>query len=299
MGDNDIYPATFPFRPHFVELLGHRVAYLDAGRGDTTLLMVHGNPVSGYVYGRLMQELVAGYRCVAPDLLGFGLSDKPPREADYSLEKHIAVVTAFVRALDLRNVVLVVHDWGGPIGLAAAVREPERYTHLVILNTLTEVPMRISPVYRLPFHILLRTPRLAAYLIKQRNLFQRLGIAIMDPEDRAVYERANHSAATRGGIAAFPRLIPYTKNHPSAPLVAQILRATAAWPIPALVLFSDHDSVFSAGQGARFAARLRHGRFRLVSGPKHFLQYEAPRVLAAEIKTFLRATAAQHGSAPP
>lgn len=283
-----IYPADFPFAARTVAVGDHRLAYLDSGRGERTLLLVHGNPVSGYIYARLMARLAPHYRCVAPDLLGFGLSEKPADVAAYTLPRHIDLLAGFVAALDLRDVVLVVHDWGGPIGWGAALREPERYSQLVILNTLTEVPMRIRPLYWLPFHLLLRLPRLYFYLVQERNLFQRLGIGIMAPEDQAVFLRVNRSPAARAGIAAFPRLIPYKESHSSAPLIGGILQQVERWPIPALVMFSDRDSVFTARQGERFAHRLCDGRYRLIAGPRHFLQYEAPGRIAAEIEFFLQ-----------
>lgn len=275
-------------KPKFTTVLGHQIAYLDSGQGGQTLLMVHGNPVSAHVYARLIARLHARYRCVAPDLLGFGRSDKPSRESAYSLPRHIEIMAEFVRALDLGNLALVVHDWGGPIGLGAALREKKRYTHLVILNTLTEAPMKIRPRYWLPFHALLRLKRLADYLVKDRNLFQKMGVASMEEADQDIYFRANHNAATRAGIAAFPRMIPYRREHRYYPLLRDILAEVEDWNIPALVLFSDRGSVFSAGQGERLANRMENARFRLVAGAHHFLQYERAPEVAAAIDNFLQ-----------
>jgi pimeloyl-ACP methyl ester carboxylesterase len=232
-----IYDADFPYQPRFLEINGHRLAYFDEGTGDRTILMVHGNPVSGYIYTPLMRQLESGYRCVVPDLLGFGMSEKPAGEEAYSLSRHIAIMAEFVRRLDLRDVVLVGHDWGGPIGFGAAVQEPQRYSHLVVLNTMTEAPMKIMPIYWLPFYVLLRMKRLYSYLVKDRGLFQRLGVAIMAPQDQAVYARANHSPGTRAGIAAFPYMIPYKAEHPNFPMLRDILARLESWDIPALVLF--------------------------------------------------------------
>lgn len=282
-----IYPPNYPYQPQFLEINGRRLAYLDEGQGEKTILMVHGNPVSGYVYDRLLRLLVGEYRCVVPDLMGFGLSDKPPSEADYSLPRHIEMIERLVEALDLQETVLVGHDWGGPVAFGAAVRQQSRYSGLVFLNTMTEAPMQIMPVYWLPFHILLRIKGSFAYLVKERNLFQKMGVAIMDPQDQAVYFRANHSPETRAGIAAFPRMIPYKQSHENFPILREILAALKGWDIPSLVIFSDKDSIFSAEQGERFAGQMRNGRFVLVPGAKHFLQYERPSVVAEEIQTFL------------
>lgn len=182
---------------------------------------------------------------------------------------------------------MVGHDWGGPIGFGAAVREPARYTHLVILNTLTEAPMRIRPVYWLPFHFFLRAGWLFDYLVRQHNLFQKLGVKVMDKGDQQVFLGANHSPETRAGIAAFPRMIPTRMAHPNYPLLRDILQALTTWDIPALVMFSDHDSVFTAVQGQQFAQRLKQGRFELIAGPKHFLQYQAPDPIGQAILAFL------------
>lgn len=282
-----IYPLDFPYRPEFIDIDGRRIAYFDEGEGSKTILMVHGNPAAGYVYVPLMRRLLPDYRCLVPDLMGFGMSTKPADEKAYSLIGHIAMMAAFVRRLQLTNLVIIGHDWGGPIGFGAAVQEPHRYTQLVILNTLTEAPMKIMPRYWLPFHVLLRTRRLFSYLVRERGLFQRLGLANMDPQDQAVYGRANHDWATRAGIAAFPYMIPNTPRHPNYPILKGILSQLASWDIPALVLFSDHDSVFPAGQGERFAQRLVQARFELIKGPRHFLQYDQPDRVAGLIRDFL------------
>lgn len=289
-GVNDpvsIYEPDFPFRPKFIKIGSHRLAYFDEGTGPKTILMVHGNPVSGYVYVPLMRRLLPDYRCVVPDLLGFGMSDKPADEEAYSLPGHIAMMAEFVERLDLRDLALLGHDWGGPIGFGAAVKEPQRYSHLLVLNTMTEAPMKILPHYWLPFHILLRTKRLFSYLVRDRGLFQRLGVAVMDPRDQAVYARANSDWATRAGIAAFPRMIPNSSRHPNYPILKDLLRQLESWPIPALVLFSNHDSVFTAGQGERFAKRMVNAQFKLIDGPKHFLQYEQPDRLGDLVRNFL------------
>lgn len=283
----NIYPDGFPYQPKYIEIDGNRLAYLDEGSGDQTILMVHGNPVSGYVYFPLMQHFVENYRCVVPDLLGFGMSAKPSHEADYSLSKHIDLMHKFILALDLKRVIIVGHDWGGPIGFGAAIREKARFTHLVILNTMTEAPMRIMPIYKLPYAFFMWARPLFSYLVKKRNLFQKLGVSVMAKEDQAVYFRANHSPETRAGIAAFPRMIPYKKTHPNYQILEGILLEMKKWEIPALVLFSDHDSVFSAEQGKQFAETLHNARYQLICGPKHFLQYQAPDAVAAEMALFL------------
>ena len=109
----------------------------------------------------------------------------------------------------------------------------------------------------------------------------------MSETDQNVYFRANHSPETRAGIAAFPRMIPYNENHPNFPFVKHILAEIVDWDIPALVLFSDQDSVFSMEQGRRFAQKMKQAQFKAIKGPKHFLQYQAAGRVASEMMAFL------------
>lgn len=272
----------------FVEASGHQIGYLDSGAGEQTLLLVHGNPVSSHVYVPLIDRLPDRYRCVAPDLLGFGVSDKPADETAYTLTRHISIITELVRTLDLRDITLVAHDWGGPIGLGAALGDKRRYTHLVLLNTLTDAPMSIPIRYRVPFHVLLRVDRLADYLVKERNLFQKIAVSDMDKSDQGVYFRANDSPATRAGIAAFPRMIPHNREHPNYSRLRTLLTELKSWDIPALVLFSDGDNIFSVEEGKQLTKRIQNARFELVAGAGHFLQYERPDNVASAIDDFLR-----------
>lgn len=276
-----------PRDPEYVEVAGHRIAYLDEGEGSQTLVMVHGNPVSSHVFDRLIDQLSASFRCVAPDLLGFGQSEKPGVESAYTLSLHIRIFQEFVRTLDLRDLVLVVHDWGGPIGLGAALSERHRYANLVILNTLTEAPMKIPSRYWVPFHVLLRMQWLADYLVKDLNLFQKIAVSDMAQSDQNVYLQANDSPAARAGIAAFPTMIPYNRKHPNYPLLQSILTDLETWDLPALVLFSDRDNIFSAEQGKELATRMQNATFQMIDGAGHYLQYEQPRTIARAIRTFL------------
>lgn len=271
-----------------VDVHGHQIGYLDSGNGEQTLLLVHGNPVSSHVFARLIDRFPAHYRCVAPDLLGFGRSDKPEAETDYTLPRHIRIIAEFVQTLDLRDIVLVSHDWGGPIGVGAALAEQSRYSNLVLLNTLTEAPVKIPLRYWLPFHAFLRMNRIGGYLMKERNLFQRIAVWDMDKSDQAVYFRANDSPATRAGIAAFPSMIPYNREHSNYSKLRDILSSLEAWDIPALVLFSDGDTIFSVEQGKELARRMDDAEFELVSDAGHFLQYDRPGAVASAIDDFLR-----------
>ena len=124
----------YPFAPNYVEQDGLRMHYLDEGSGAPVLLL-HGEPTWSYLYRKVIPELTPGARAVAPDYFGFGRSDKPLRVEDYSYDGHTGSVRRLVEELDLRNLTIVVQDWGGPIGLRLAVEQPGRVARLVIMNT--------------------------------------------------------------------------------------------------------------------------------------------------------------------
>ena len=124
----------YPFQPHYVEIGGMRVHYVDEGQGPP-VLMLHGEPTWSYLYRKMIPPIARRYRAVAPDYVGFGRSDKWTEVEKYAFDAHYRVVERFIEALDLRDITIVVQDWGGPLGLRFATQHPERMARLVILNT--------------------------------------------------------------------------------------------------------------------------------------------------------------------
>lgn len=293
----NLYPPGFAACHRSVTVGGHHIAYFDSAAGRSTggpartaatLLLIHGNLTSGYVYHRLLGHLPAGWRCIAPDLLGFGRSDKPPDESAYSIATHARIVGDLVHKLGLEDLVLVGHDWGGPIGLGAALADRACYRGLVVLNTLTAPVMELPLRYRLPVVAVARSARLRHLLIRRLGLFQRLGLRTsLDSESRRIYAAANGDAASRAAIAAFPTLIPTSPAHPSYGLMQELLSGLRGWRIPTLVLFSDRDALFPPAGGRALAESLPDAAFRLVPGARHFLQHEAADVVAREIERFV------------
>ena len=131
----DTFRAQWPFAARYVRVNGWRMHYVDEGSGDPILLL-HGNPTWGFLYRRVIPPLVdAGHRVIVPDMIGFGLSEKPAREQAHSLDGHIANLAGLVRQLDLRRVTVVCHDWGGPTGLGFAMSNLERVRALAVMST--------------------------------------------------------------------------------------------------------------------------------------------------------------------
>jgi haloalkane dehalogenase len=132
---DETFDGTWPFAPRFTDVAGFRQHYVDEGAGRPVLLL-HGQPTWGYIYRKFIPPLAATHRVIVPDHMGFGKSETTP-DREYTLRTHVGNLTAMIDALDLRDITLVMQDWGGPIGVGYAVRHPERIHSLVLMNTVT------------------------------------------------------------------------------------------------------------------------------------------------------------------
>jgi haloalkane dehalogenase len=276
----------FPFAPHYLELEGLRMHYLDEGQGEPILLL-HGEPTWSFLYRRMIPRLRARFRCVAPDYIGFGRSDKWTDVGAYSIARHLEFVEGFVAALDLRRITVVVQDWGGPLGLFYAIRHPERMARLVILNTglLSGDLETLTPGLQSWREYVSRTADLPVGLILKRSIAKRYELA---PEVVAAYDAPFPTPQSKAGARAFPALIPTTPDAPWAAEMRETKAALAKWEKPALVCFSDSDPVFPPQVGEALARLIPGARFALVPGAGHFLQEEKGPEIAEEILHFVR-----------
>jgi haloalkane dehalogenase len=231
----------YPFSPLSFQTPGRaRMSYLDEGpRADEAVLMLHGNPTWSFHYRDLVGELSPALRCVVPDHVGMGLSEKPAAY-DYGLASRIADIEALVGSLGLRRVHLVVHDWGGPIGLGFAGRHPEQVGRIVILNTAA------FPSARIPARIALcRTPWLGAFLVRGLNAFAEAATWMamasrrLTWDERRGYLHPYGSWASRIGIHRFIRDIPIEPDHPSRKALEEVCRG--------LTLLAGHEKLILWG----------------------------------------------------
>jgi tRNA(adenine34) deaminase len=200
----------YPWAPHWINdlpaLAGLRMHYLDEGPGEApiTWLCLHGNPGWSYLYRRMVPVfLQAGGRVVAPDLVGFGKSDKPKREASHTFEWHRQVLLEFIERLDLRNVVLVVQDWGGLLGLTLPIEDAERYRGLLVMNTtLGTGDAPLSPGFLAWREMCAKNPNFDV-----ARLFAR-GNPHMRPDECAAYNAPFPDAGHRAALRAFPAMVP-------------------------------------------------------------------------------------------
>ena len=278
------------FEEHYEVIDGIRLHYVDEGSGPP-ILLVHGQPTWSYLYRKMIRPLVAaGYRCIAPDLMGFGLSDKPTDESAYTLGRHVELVTGLVEKLQLAGVTIVGQDWGGPVGLHYAIDHQDNVRSLVILNTL----VKITPVPLL-FTFVFRNGGFSSFLVRRLDLFRKIifrrGWPFRRPLEAGVmeqYKMPHPTAASRAGIAAFPKMIPGNDRHPNAAYISQIDSVLRNWDVPVLVMFSDGDIAFKPTEGQRIAEMVPDGRFQVVRNAGHYLQEDAGEEIAQRMVTFLR-----------
>jgi haloalkane dehalogenase len=273
----------YPFEPRYVEQDGLRLHYLDEGAGDPVLLL-HGEPTWSYLYRKVIPELTASSRAIAPDYFGFGRSDKPLRLEHYSYDFHCGSIARLVEELDLHDLTVVVQDWGGPIGLRLAVERPDRVARLVIMNTGIGGGRPPSEEW-LRFRAFVR--RHGAELVPGR-LVRISCVQPLDDEVEEAYSAPWPVPESKAGVLAFPEQVPTEPEHPNtAPLLA-LRDALGRWEKPALVLFSDSDPIFSPRVAERLAEHIPGAlEPEIVAGAGHFLQEDKGEEIGARIARFI------------
>ena len=273
----------YEFEPRYLEQAGLRMHYLDEGAGPPVLLL-HGEPTWSYLYRRVIPELVPAARAIAPDFFGFGRSDKPLALEDYSYESHTASIRRLVEELDLRDLTVVVQDWGGPIGLRVAVEQPDRVARLVVLNTGIDAGRPPSEEW-LRFRAFVR--RHGRELVPGRLVHISCVQPLADEVEEA-YSAPWPVPESKAGVLAFPELVPTEPDHPSTEPMLRVREALARWEKPALVLFSDSDPIFTPRIAERIAAHIPGaGAAEIVAGAGHFLQEDKGAEVGARIARFV------------
>jgi haloalkane dehalogenase len=282
----------YPFAPETLDCGPARMSYVDEGpRVDEAVLLVHGNPTWSFYYRELIGQLVkAGMRCVAPDHVGMGLSEKP-QVYPYCLETHVANLTRLVASLGLRRVHLVVHDWGGAIGFGWAVRHPEMVGRVVILNTAA------FPAPRIPFRISLgRVPLAGEAVIRGLNGFvwPATWMAVkrrpLAPEVRQGYLFPYDSWRNRIGVARFVADIPMSQEHPTMKVLEHMAAGLAQFKSrPIRIFWGGADFCFNDWFFRRWQAIFPEARTQYLSDAGHYVLEDAGSEVAPGIVEFLRA----------
>jgi cis-3-alkyl-4-acyloxetan-2-one decarboxylase len=295
------YQALYPFTSHWLELEGPggasdalRMHYLDEGpRDGIPLVMCHGNPTWSFYYRTLIPELSRSYRVIVPDHVGCGLSDKP-QDYPYRLEHHIRNLEALIAHLDLSNIVMVVHDWGGGIGMGAATRHPERIARFVIFNTSAFYLPAIPALLHLA-----RSPWLGALMLRGLNAFAKLAVRLamgdrsrMTPAIRKGYLAPYDSWRNRIAIYRFVQDIPVTAGHPTRATVDAVDAGLAQFrDHPMLIMWGAKDWVFTtkdflAGWRQRFPDATVH----VFEDAGHYVVEDAHQRIVPLMLSFLKET---------
>jgi haloalkane dehalogenase len=288
-----VVARPYPFASHFFDRDGIRLHYVDEGTGDP-VVMLHGNPTWSYYYRNLVAALKDRFRCVVPDHIGCGLSDKPqPPRYDYSLQSRVGDLSALLDHLGIReNVTLVLHDWGGMIGMAWAARHVAAVKRLVILNT---AAFHLPRAKRFPLRLWLgRSTRLGAWLIRSRNAFARhaANVAVtrrpLPPDVREWYLKPYDSWENRVAVFKFVQTIPLAPADAGYDIVSETEAALPKFAdTPALVCWGMRDFVFSREFLDEWRRRLPRAQVHEFADCGHYVLEDAADEVVPLVENFL------------
>jgi haloalkane dehalogenase len=276
--------ADFPFPPRYADVADAdgttlRIAYVDEGPADASpVLLMHGEPSWSYLYRKIIPPLAqTGRRVVAPDLVGFGRSDKPARRDDYTYERHVAWMSQWLLGLGLSDITLFCQDWGGLIGLRLVAAFPERFSGVVVANTGLPVGTGMTEGFDRWLAFSQSVPQMPIGMIVAGGTARPLS-----PEEIAAYDAPFPDESYKEGARQFPKLVPVTPQHGS------VAQNKAAWTVlekfnkPLITAFSDKDAVTRGGEAA-FQARVpgAMGQPHVTLHGGHFIQEDAPDDIVA------------------
>lgn len=283
--------ADWPYPPKYAEVTDAdgtrlRLHYVDEGpRDGAPVLLMHGEPSWAYLYRHVIAGLVAkGHRVIAPDLVGFGRSDKPSKRTDYTYERHVAWMSQWLTGLDLKGLTLFCQDWGGLIGLRLVAAFPERFAGLVIANTFLPTGTGMSDGFKAWLDFSQRVPVMPIGVIVNGGTARDL-----TPGEIAAYDAPFPDESYKEGARQFPTLVPVTPEHAS---VAENLEA---WTVlerfdrPVITAFSDGDAV-TRGADEPLQARIpgARGQPHVTLRGGHFLQEDSPAEIVEVIDAMIR-----------
>ncbi|HYW02682.1 MAG TPA: haloalkane dehalogenase [Gammaproteobacteria bacterium] len=286
----------FPFAPHYLEVPAGegdqrlRLHYLDEGPADADpVLLMHGEPTWSYLYRKMIPILAgAGHRCVAPDLAGFGRSDKPADRADYTYQRHVDWMLAFLRALDLRRVTLVCQDWGGLIGLRLVAAEPERFARVVAANTMLPTGDHDpGDAFRQWRKLSQEVPDFPVGTMVRGGCLTDVPDAVRD-----AYDAPFPDESYKEGARIFPVLVPITPDDPAAAPNRKAWEVLSRFDRPFLTAFSDGDPITRGGDAVlqKLIPGAKGQPHTTIEGGGHFLQEDRGEALAKVINDFIART---------
>lgn len=283
----------YAFEPHYVEVDGLRIHYVDEGQTSAEpVLLMHGEPSWSYLYRKMIPIITAaGYRAIAPDLVGFGRSDKPARRADYTYQRHVDWMRGLLEALDLRRITLVCQDWGGLIGLRLAAEHEQRFARIVAANT--GLPTGDHPMGE-AFSQWQRFSQEVKSLPIGR-IVKNSCVTSLPAEVVAAYEAPFPDERYKEGARQFPVLVPTRPDDPAAPANRRAWGVFSRWQKPFLTAFSDSDPI-TRGADLLFQKLIPGAQGQphtTIVAAGHFLQEDKGQELAQVVLDFIARTKAE------
>ena len=276
----------YAFAPNYLEVDGLRIHYLDEGEAvNGTMLLLHGEPTWSFLYRNMIPGLVAaGWRCIAPDMVGFGRSDKVTDPDWYSLDAHVGTLVSIIEQLDPGPMTMVCQDWAGPYGLVVATENPGWFDRLVILNTWLHHDGYEYPDFIKTFRELSQQPD---YDIASVAAIDSEGFSVADPDTLlAGYTAPFHIDDAEVGAREWPAMLPFAEpDVGGADRQATVFDALATWTDPVHVIFGDNDPTFSIEWGQEFADHIDGATFSVIEDSGHFVQETGPRLVTRILDT--------------
>jgi haloalkane dehalogenase len=277
----------YSFEPHYVEVDGLRIHYVDEGpREAEPVLMMHGEPSWSYLYRKMIPIITAaGYRAIAPDLVGFGRSDKPAQREDYTYQRHVDWMRGVLEALDLKGITLVGQDWGGLIGLRLAAEHEGRFARIVAANTgLPTGDITMGEAF-------LRWQRYSQSVpvFHAGGIVKGACVSELPPEVIAAYDAPFPDDSYKAGARQFPLLVPTTPDDPAAAPNRKAWKVLSRWEKPFLTAFSDSDPVTRGADGLfrQVIPGAKGQSHTTIVGAGHFLQEDKGEELAQVVVDFI------------
>ncbi|MDE2750152.1 MAG: haloalkane dehalogenase [Chloroflexota bacterium] len=282
----------YDFAAHYIDIGDTRMHYVDEGEGAETILCLHGEPTWSYLYRRMIPPLADRHRVLAPDMVGFGKSDKYAALDDYSFHLHYDKLVGLVEALDLTNITLVCQDWGGSLGLTIAANHGDRFARLVVLNTF--LPTGEEKISEAFMQWRAFSQKVGRRMQVGRLVAQTISSYELPADVIAAYDAPFPDDSYKAGAAVFPSLAPIAPEMAGAAEMKAARAALSRWRKPAQVMFSDGDPIL--GGAANFFRRLLPTAGDqpeiTIRGAGHFLQEEKGEEIAGHVLAFIERTPA-------
>jgi haloalkane dehalogenase len=276
--------VDFPFEPHYVEVNGGRMHYVDEGKGEV-ILCLHGEPTWSFLYRKMISPLKANYRVIAPDFFGFGRSDKFTRTKDYSFHMHYLTLIKFIEKLELKDITLVVQDWGGLIGLSVLGKHPELFKRVVIMNTSLPIGNRPMPLaFKLWRAFATFWPTFPVAKVMKLGSHRKLKPATLQG-----YLAPFPTEKYKAGARVWPRLVPSKSTDKGVSQMKRAREVLSNWHKPALIMFSDKDPI-TRGAERWFLDNIpsvKHEPLVVIHKAGHFLQEDKGAEIAEHIHAFI------------